>query len=235
MRRSTLGLIIIGSLAIAAGACIPWIFWTWEDKYNNLLEKYHDLHDDYNDLSQDYDDLLDDYNTLFSNYNDLFGQYQSILSILEDPLTDPVLPTVEEVLTWLDSDDTDTYIWVEGIWECGDFSAMLMVRAKEMNWRMRIACMFYSHAGESGWQSTDGYDQYGEHGHAFNLILTQDSDDVGSEPDVHYIEPQTDLMWYLSWASWGVSHYRIYYTYTGGLTGQLFGTNYWVNHYSFFG
>ncbi|GAH83494.1 unnamed protein product, partial [marine sediment metagenome] len=139
--------------------------------YGNLNQDYNDLTDDYNDLKQDYNDLEQDYNTLLTEYDILFGKYQSILSVLENPLTNPVLPTYSELYYWLADDDTDSFNYTEN-WMCGDFSAMLMVRAKEMNWRMRISCMFWSYDGDVGWQ--DPTDPYGEYGHAFNVILCQD-------------------------------------------------------------
>ncbi len=90
-------------------------------------------------LQREYDDLLDDYDELLA----LFAQYQSILEIVGNPLTDPDTPTISQVIDWLDSDNTDEFEYSQ-FFMCGDFSAMLMGRAKVMNWRMRIACMFYS-------------------------------------------------------------------------------------------
>jgi len=163
---------------------------------------------------------------LLSDYNTLFGQYQSILSVLEEPLTSPDIPTISQVqFGWLSSDDTDTYTYVGDVRMCGDYSAMLMVRAKEMNWRMRIACMFYSHSGDIGYSDTD---PYGEHGHAFNMILCQDGSDPDSFMDVYYIEPQNDLVWYVNDGSGNHVHYEIYTYMAGGLTGLVMGSNYWI-------
>jgi len=94
--------------------------------------EYNDLYEEYNNLTQDYNDLLADYNSLLSDYNSLFGQYQSILSVLEDPLTSYVIPTLSQVQTWLYYDDTDSFSYTNNVWMCGDFSAMLMTRAKEI-------------------------------------------------------------------------------------------------------
>ncbi|TKJ26794.1 MAG: hypothetical protein CEE42_04245 [Promethearchaeota archaeon Loki_b31] len=168
----------------------------WENRYNNLLG--------------DYNDLLDDYNILF-------GDYQSILSVLEDPLTNPVLPTNSELYYWLEDDNTDTHKYTEN-WRSGDFSAMLMVRAKEMNWRMRISCMFWSYDGDVGWQ--DPAEPYGSYGHAFNVILCQDCDGDGNE-DWLYVEPQTDRVWYVIIGAESFVHYDIWLTFTGGITGTV--------------
>ena len=189
-------------------------------------------YDQHSDLSQDIDDLIDMYNDLSQNYNDLFGRYQSLLNTLENPLTSPVLPTLSEVQIWLYTDDTDELIYTSN-WMCGDFAAMLMVRAKEMNWRMRISCMFYSFIGNTTYGSAD---PYGAYGHAFNVIEVQDYDSDGDN-DWVYIEPQTDQMWLISYGSAPIdtyTHYRPYSYFSGGLSGTVWYTNYWVNHYSYF-
>lgn len=195
----------------------------WEHDYNELLG-------DYNGLTQEYDDLLDDYNALLNSYTNLFGQYQSILSVLENPLTDPDTPTLDEIFDWLDSDNTDTFEYTEN-WMCGDFAAMLMTRAKGMNWRMRIACMFWSYNGDDGWQ--DPTHPYGVYGHAFNVILCQDIDSDGTE-DWIYIEPQTDAVWYVVILPDYYVHYNIWLTFTGGISGTIWTEPYYINHYSYF-
>lgn len=181
----------------------------------------------YNDLQQDYNDLLND-------YNELFGDYQSILDILTiagNPLTDPDTPTIQEVLNWLAIDNTDTFEYTENFM-CGDFSAMLMGKAKLMNWRVRIACMFWSYNGDAGWQ--DPTDPYGEYGHAFNLIYCQDGSDAGSELDIYYIEPQTDKVWTVIISSVPYVHYQIWLTFTGGINGTVWTEPYFINHYNYF-
>lgn len=199
--------------------------------------RYNELYDDFTDLFQDYGDLLNDYNTLNNDYNDLFGQYQSILSVLEDPLTSPVLPTLSEVQTWLYYDDTDSLIYNNITWMCGDFSAMLMVRAKEMNWRMRIAVVSFSESTDPNYGIAT---PFGAYGHAFNLIYVQDipNGDIDSNPDVLYIEPQTDNYWavpnfiggsYLHYWHW-VSDIWRGTTWIGGLSPN----SHWINYYNYF-
>lgn len=202
------------------------------NRYDNLTGDYNDLLDEYNDFAGDYNGLLSDYNTLLSDYNNLFGQYQSILNVLEDPLTNPVIPTISEVQSWLSGDDTDIYNHTE-IWTCGDFASMLMVRAKAMNWRIRIAIMFYSFEGESGWQSET--DPYGFEGHAFNLIYVQDGNDPDNELDVWYIEPQNDVVWWVNYGDDNHLHYDIWTNWAGVVSGTVWYNNpYWVNFYSYF-
>ncbi len=191
------------------------------------------LRDRYDDLDQDYNDLELDYNNSISDYNVLFGDYQSLSNVIEDPLTNPVVPTYNQVISWLSSDDTDTHDYVNETWVCGDFASMLMVRAKEMNWRMRIAVMFYSFSGDAGWLSTS--DAYGSYGHAFNMIHCQDGNDSDSELDLYYIEPQTDTVWYVPDGSDNHVHYTFNIKYSGGINGTVWENGeYWVNHYSYF-
>lgn len=181
----------------------------WENRYNNLLG--------------DYNDLVDDYNALFSDYDALQDAFK-------EPLTNPDTPTYNQLVSWLDSDDTDSFEYTED-WMCGDFAAMLMTRAKTMNWRMRISCMFWSYDGDDGWQ--DPTDPYGEYGHAFNVILCQDYDGDGNN-DWFYIEPQTDKTWYVIIGTKSFVHFDIWLTFTGGITGTVWIENFYVNHYSYF-
>lgn len=168
-------------------------------------------------------------------YYDLFGNNQTLIDALQEPLTNPVIPSMNEVIDWLSVDDTDTFPYVDGIWMCGDYAAMLMTRAKTMNWRMRIACMYYAFSGETGYGDTA--DPYGSHGHAFNLIYVQDipSGDPDSFFDILYIEPQTDVYWFVVNGTGGYNHYDIWTYYSGGMAGTVWSSGmYWVNHYSFF-
>ena len=206
---------------------------TLRNRYADLDQDYIDLEQDYNNLTSVYNNLTSVYNDLEEDYNYLFGDYQYLSHVLEDPLTNPVVPTYSQVESWLASDDTDTHAYVNDTWVCGDFASMLMVRAKGMNWRMRIACMFYSFSGDAGWLSTT--DPYGSYGHAFNMIYCQDGNDTDSELDIYYIEPQTDAVWYVPDGSDNHVHYTIHITYTGGITGTVWESGqYWVNHYSYF-
>jgi len=127
--------------------------------------------------------------------------------------------------------NTDSFEYTE-VWMCGDFSAMLMTRAKEMNWRMRIACMFWSYDGDDGWQ--DVSDPYGEYGHAFNFIVCQDGGDDDSFNDIYYIEPQTDTIWYVHYGDYNHNLYLIWYTFGGGIAGTVWTEPYFINHFSYF-
>jgi hypothetical protein len=193
--------------------------------------EYNDLYEEYTNLTQDYNDLLADYNSLLSDYNDLFGQYQSILSVLEDPLTNYVIPTLSQVQTWLYYDDTDSFNATDNVWMCGDFSAMLMTRAKEMNWRMRISVMFYSFEGE--FYYGDYGEPYGAYGHAFCFIECEDGDDSGSALDLYYIEPQTDCVWHMGSEHVNFDIWSIYNFIS--MDGTMWdGHRFWTHHYSEF-
>ena len=198
--------------------------------YNELLGEYNDLQSVYNDLLDDYNDLQGDYNDLLDDYNSLFSDYNALRDAFEEPLTNPEIPTYIELYYWLSTDDTDSFEYTEN-WMCGDFAAMLMTRAKTMNWRMRISCMSYSFAGEIGWQNI--FSHYGSHGHAFNVIQVQDRDGDGNN-DWIYIEPQTDARWHVIIDSVPYVHYEIWLTFTGGISGTVWSEPYYVNHYNWF-
>lgn len=193
-----------------------------------------DARDEANYWHSEYDGLTQEYNDLLDNYNSLFGDFQSIQDILylaANPLINPDTPTYDEVVDFLEFDNTNSFNYTENFM-CGDFAAMLMGRAKVLrNWRMRIACMFYSFGGDAGWE--DPTDPYGSYGHAFNVILCQDYDGDGDD-DWFYIEPQTDGKWVvIIGADWGV-HYEIWLTFTGGIEGTMWSEPYYINHYSYF-
>lgn len=201
------------------------------DNYDTLLGQYNDLSDGYDVLQDGYDNLHDSYDNLLSNYNDLFSDYNILKNAFENPLTNPVVPTIGEVATWLSTDNTDLRDYT-AYWMCGDFAGMLMTRAKTMNWRMRIAVMFYSFEGGFGWKNPT--DPYGEFGHAFNMIYCQDGNDPDDLLDLYYIEPQTDTIWYIHYGSFNHLSYEIWITWTGGISGTVWANPYYINHYSYF-
>ncbi|GAG66303.1 unnamed protein product [marine sediment metagenome] len=186
-----------------------------------LNNEIDDLQQQYNTLEQDYEDLL-------SNYNDLFSDYNALETAFEEPLSNPVIPTYFAVMTWLSQDDTDECEYVEGVWSCGDFAAMLMTRAKEMNWRVRIAVISYSFQGEPNYGSIWPYGSHG--GHAFNVIECTDG--------VWYIEPQSDGTWYIVD---GITEDRTefsvyeYYNFVDSDLGTVWdGYRWWTNYYNQF-
>ncbi|KKN01106.1 hypothetical protein LCGC14_1131040 [marine sediment metagenome] len=158
-----------------------------------------------------------------TNPSSLFSGYQIILPDAGEPVSNPTIPTIEEVVSWLSIDNTDGILYVEDEWMCGDYSVMLVVNAKENSWRMRIVIMFYSYDGDEGYGKSA---LRGSLGHAFNLIYTQDGNDLDDELDVWYIEPQSDVVWNINYG-----HYEVYNYYSGGLAGTLWQSIFWVNYY----
>lgn len=186
------------------------------------------LNDELDGLQGEYDGLQQDYDNLLSDYGDLFSDYSTLEATFEEPLTNPVTPTISAVRNWLAQDDTDDCEYVGGVWSCGDFAAMLMTRAKEMNWRIRIAVISYSFQGEPYYGSI--FNAYGSHGHAFNVIECTDG--------IWYIEPQSDGIWYIID---GVTEERIefsgyeYYNFIDSTLGTIWdGYRWWTNYYNQF-
>lgn len=178
-------------------------------------------------LQSEYDSLQENYDALLSDYSDLFSDFQALEAAFEDPLVNPVTPTYSQIRNWLAQDTTDECEYVAGVWSCGDYAAMLMTRAKEMNWRIRIAVIFYSLEGEPYYGSTSSV--YGSHGHAFNVIECTDG--------IWYIEPQSDGLWYIIS---GVTQERIefeiysYYDFVDAEDTVWDGYHWWTNFYSQF-
>jgi len=231
MRKNTI-IVVYLSIGLLSGIGIGYLI-----GFMPIYEKHGDLLGDYNDLLGDYNTLENDYNALYDEYNSLFAQFQSILSVLEDPLTNPVIPTISQVRNWLATDDTNNILYTD-VWMCGDFSAMLMVRAKAMNWRIRISIMFYSFEFESEYGEYYTY-PYGTGGHAFNFIVCQDGSDPDSNPDIWYIEPQTDKTWWLNDGNNNHGSYDIHTAWYNTIPNTIWYNTYpnipyWVNHYSEF-
>jgi hypothetical protein len=178
------------------------------------------LEQEVSNLEQDLMDLQDD-------YIDLFNDYGAMKEAFEEPLTNPVTPTINQVRNWLRTDDTDDCVWVENVWTCGDFAAMLMTRAKERNWRVRIAVVSYSLEGDSSYGS---YNQpYGSYGHAFNVIECTDG--------FWYIEPQSDASWYFTNPQDERTEFNIhqYYIFDESDSGTIWdGYTIWTNYYNQF-
>ncbi len=160
---------------------------------------------------------------LSTSPSSLFSGYQIIFPDIGEPVSNPTIPTIDEVISWLSGDNTDGIPYVEDVWMCGDYSTMLVINAKENNWRMRIAVMFYSYDVDEGYGKSA---LRGSLGHAFNLIYTQDGNDLDDELDVWYIEPQSDVVWNINYG-----HYEVYNYYFGGLAGTLWQNIFWVNYY----
>ena len=189
----------------------------------------NNLESQLNTLESQHENLQVQYNNLLDEYNDLFSDFEQLRTAFEKPLTNPIIPTISQVQSWLSQDDTDQNSYVSNVWMCGDYAAMLMTRAKEMNWRIRIVVMFYSFEGEWGYGSTTNL--YGTDGHVFNLIDCTDG--------IWYIEPQSDGTWYIIT---GITHTRTefnvhtYYDFTDSDVESIWdGYNWWTNFYGYFG
>ena len=233
--RQTIKIVLVGIIFLAGGIGIGFGLTYpslehekentdyWYNEYNDLFQNYTDLFQNYTDLSQDYADLLADYNTLVTDYADLFSDYSILQEAFEEPLTSYYVPTYAQIVSWLSVDNTDSFNYT-GVWMCGDFSAMLMTRAKTMNWRVRIAVMRYSFEGE--FYYGDYGEPYGSYGHAFCLIECSDG-------YIYYIEPQTDKIWW--WTTIGY-HFEIWTVYNFiSISNTLWtGHRFWIHHYDYF-
>jgi len=184
------------------------------NNFSRLTENYEVLSTDFNELSQTYTKLLDNYDELVNNYDILSGNYSTLLDVhqtLQDqyftlntlyqqlqteydtflelwnePLEYVVTPTWDEVIAWLETDQTDAITYDIEKFLCGDFSIMLIQHAKAMHWRMLFSVIEFDLAEDN---PTGIEKHHGDNGHAFVSIFTTEG--------IVYIEPQTDFTWYL--------------------------------------
>ena len=219
--KTSTGMIVI-AMILALGLIASTTFAAIQaQQIASLQDQITNLESDLNSLQTQYDDLQDE-------YEDLFSDYESLKEAFEEPLTNPTIPTIGQVRSWLATDDTDENPYVEGVWTCGDYAAMLMTRAKERNWRLRIAIIFFSFEGASGYGSYT--DIYGSYGHAFNVVECTDG--------IWYIEPQTDGDWYIvsgSTSERTTFDVHTYYDFEDSTHSTIWdGYSFWTNFYTEF-
>jgi len=156
------------------------------ENYSTLLGVHQTLLEQYFALNALYQQLQTDYETLENAYNILLEQHETLLELWNEPLEYVVTPTWDEVIAWLEMDQTDTTPYDSEKFLCGDFSIMLIQHAKEMHWRMLFTVLEFDYYDEN---PTEIERHHGYHAHAFVSIFTTEG--------IVYIEPQTDHTWYL--------------------------------------
>lgn len=156
---------------------------------------------------------------------DLFGDHQAMLDTIGDPVSNPDVPRISEIIIWLATDETNEITYRVDLWMCGEYSTELVVSAKDENWKIYVVIMYYSYHNDAGYNVRT---PSGDYGHAFNMIYCTDGDGDG-ELDIWYIEPQSDRVWQLD-----DGHYEVYMYYSGGLDGTIWHNTYWTNFYLYF-
>ena len=211
--KKIVSIILLGIVFGSSLGALGYFYWDLNNKYNSLQSEYAALQGVHNQLNADYGSLEEDYHSLDAKYNDLsqrynnlndeyqtlFADYDKLSNVLNNPLLDKKVPTVEELRQWLSEDKTDEIQYDHPNFVCGDFAVMLSQHAKLKNWDMGIVAVY-------------GYDEnYESYGHAFNAIITTEG--------LRYVEPQNDYFWYFSdgkeilvnrWNEIGIDRERIY-------------------------
>ena len=154
--------------------------------YSTLLDAHQTLQDQYFTLNTLYQQLQTDYETVQTTYINLLEQYEKLLELWNEPLEYVVTPTWDEVIAWLETDQTDAIAYDSEKFLCGDFSIMLIQHAKAMHWRMLFTVIEFDLYDEN---PTGIERHHGYNGHAFVSLFTTEG--------IVYIEPQTDFTWYL--------------------------------------
>jgi hypothetical protein len=157
--------------------------------YQVLTANYSALTDNYGELQDRYFALYDLHEQLEGNYTELHSTYLQLLEqfqVIYEPLDYVVTPTTDEVVAWLEVDDTDNASYVGGRFTCGDFTVNLMLHAKENHWRILFTVIEFDFYSEN---PNGTLYHHGLHAHAFASIFTTEG--------IIYVEPQTDLVFYL--------------------------------------
>jgi len=167
------------------------IFGLLQEDYSALGENYSSLLGSFDLLAGSYDALRANYSTLLSTYQTLQEQYfalndlyETLLELWDEPLEYAVTPTWDEVITWLETDQTDAIAYDPDKFLCGDFSIMLIQHAKAMNWHMLFTVLEFDYYEDN---PTGIERHHGDNAHAFVSIFTTEG--------IVYIEPQTDFTW----------------------------------------
>lgn len=154
--------------------------------YSTLLSIHQTLQEQYFALNDLYQQLQTNYETLENTYDTISEQYETLLKLWNEPLEYVLTPTWDEVIAWLETDQTDAISYDQEKFLCGDFSIMLIQHAKEMHWRMLFTVIEFDFYNDNP-NGTERH--HGDYGHAFVSIFTTEG--------IVYIEPQTDYTWYL--------------------------------------
>lgn len=192
------------------------------DNYSNLTESYVGLQASYSGLTENYVGLQDRYflledlhDQLEGNYTELnttYLQLQEQYTILYQPLEYTSTPTTEEVMDWLEVDDTDNASYVGGRFTCGDFTVNLMLHAKMNHWRILFSVIEFDFISEN---PSGAMYHHGLNAHAFASIFTTEG--------IIYVEPQTDLVFYL-YCGWDPETHVEFPEWVFIDTGPWFGT-----------
>lgn len=140
------------------------------ETYNSFLQNYAELAN----VNLNYIKLLSQYESLMQNYTQLKSEYDRLFAAFYEPLQDKVVPTVAELMQWLEEDKTDEMGYTYPDFVCGDFAVMLHMHAKLKHWDMGVVGVLGNLSNGS------------EFNHAFNAIICQEG--------LRYIEPQNDMV-----------------------------------------
>jgi len=154
--------------------------------YSTLLSTHQILQEQYFALNALYQQVQTDYEMLENTYSIISEQYETLLELWNEPLEYVITPTWDEVIAWLEIDQTNAISYDPEKFLCGDFSIMLIQHAKATHWRMLFTILEFDYYDEN---PTGIERHHGNYAHAFVSIFTTEG--------IVYIEPQTDYTWYL--------------------------------------
>jgi hypothetical protein len=142
--------------------------------YWKLLQNYTDLEGQTFELRSKYENLSSAYQTLLANYSEVKSEFERLYFAVYKPLlsNETETPSIDELSSWLEKDETDKINYTYPDFVCGDFAVMLSMHAKLNHWDMGVVAVLGTTA--------DGR----EFDHAFNAIRCREG--------LVYVEPQND-------------------------------------------
>jgi len=118
-------------------------------------------------------------NDLETKNNELSSLLMELVPLnitLDAPLTNKIVPSIEDLENWLQEDQTDTENSSDPNFNCTDFAAMLAIHARTQGYDMGIVWIY-------GYYNNTNKIFY----HAINAIVTTEG--------LVYVEPQMDKVW----------------------------------------
>jgi hypothetical protein len=146
--------------------------------YWKLLQNYTDLEGQTFELRSKYENLSSAYQTLLANYSEVKSEFEKLYFAVYKPLlsNETETPSIDELRSWLEKDETDKINYTYPDFVCGDFAVMLSMHAKLNHWDMGVVAVLGATADGS------------EFDHAFNAIRCKEG--------LVYVEPQNDEIFY---------------------------------------
>lgn len=158
------GVVIICLVLVLLMGCVP------KADYEKLQTDFISLQTGYDKLKADYEKLQANYNSLQQEKSDLEAELElykktfsaTVHSGIQPPYLkatnsritlernpDATYPTWQQLMDFLENDDTDNNAYIPGIFECGDFAELLFNNAESSGIRATFVVVYFLDAFSS--------------------------------------------------------------------------------------